>query len=161
MENLMDIFGDTDPKKMPEHFFFDALFINYKVVIPATIEKQDFTVAPRHWYIDAVFKCRKCKDNFTWTAKEQQVWFEEYKLNVDAQPGNCLNCRIKWRELLELRKEYDANVATAREQGTVEQKRRIIELISEFEKELRKVPDKMLETKKSFERQTKKDKSDE
>jgi hypothetical protein len=151
----MDIFGNTDPKKMPEHFFLGALHLDHETSIRANVDKQNYSVAPRHWYIDAAFKCERCNDKFAWIAKEQQVWFEEYRFYVDSQPRHCLKCRAKLRHLSELRTEYDAAVGAARSHGTLEQKRRIIEIISELECAFDRIPEKMTETKELFKRQVK------
>jgi hypothetical protein len=152
----MDVFGDTDPKKMPQHFFFDALAVHHETAVRARIEKQNYSVCPRHWYVDADFRCERCGSEFTWTANEQKAWFEDYFFWVDSQPCHCRECRGELRRLVELRKEYDANVAAARRAGAVDQKSRIVEIVSSLEKALGKLPDKMTETKELFERQIRK-----
>lgn len=151
----MDIFGDTDARKMPRHFFFGALRIHHDTAVRANIEKQNYSVCPRHWYVDADFKCQRCSEDFTWTADEQKVWFEDYFFWVDSLPRQCRKCRIELRGLVALRKEYDATVAAARDHGTPEQKSRIIEIVSELQQAFGSLPDKMTETKELFERQIK------
>lgn len=149
----MDVFGNTDPKKMPEHFFFDAFAIHYETAVRANVDKQNYCVCPRHWYIDAQFKCERCGSEFTWTAGEQKAWFEYYFFWVDSRPRHCKDCRADLRRLADLRREYDANVAAARDHGTPDQKRRIIEIVSELQRGLGALPEKMTETLELFQRQ--------
>jgi hypothetical protein len=149
----MDIFGNTDSKKMPKHLFWGALNVNHETAIRGTPEKQNYSVCPRHWYVDADFKCDRCTREYTWTAAEQKVWFEDYFFWVDSQPRHCKSCRIELRQLSRLRQEYDATVAAARNRGSSDQKRRITEIINELGRELGQLPDKMTETKELFERQ--------
>jgi hypothetical protein len=152
----MDVFGNTDPKKMPKHFFWGAISLHYTTARRGRCEKQNYTVAPRHWYIDADFKCETCGTEFAWTAQEQQMWFEEYGFYVDSQPRHCPGCRAKRRGLATLQREYDEKVAQARNHGSVKQKERIVEIVGELEKNLRKVSARMTETKELFERQIRK-----
>jgi putative zinc ribbon protein len=149
----MDIFGNTDPKKMPSHFFEGALDIDYSTAIRADITAQDFSVAPRHWYIDARFRCADCGSKFVWSASEQKVWFETYRFYVDSQATRCCVCRANRRDAVQLRKEYDALVSDARSHGSAEQKQRVIEILDDLESYWRVLPDKMRETRDAFRRQ--------
>ena len=150
----MDIFGNKDPKKMPQHLFSGALAIHHETAVRSNIEKQNYSVCPRHWYIDADFKCDRCAKEFTWTAKEQKAWFEDYFFWVDSQPRHCRECSGELRRLLELRKEYDATIGAARDHGTPDQKSRIIQIVSELQHVFGRLPEKMTETKELFEHQT-------
>jgi hypothetical protein len=152
--NEMGLFGSKDPKQMPGHFFYGAVYVDYDSAIRADISKQDFSVAPRHWYVDCDFLCTKCRQEFTWTAREQQVWFEEYRFWVDSQPRLCKRCKAAERRLDDLRREYDATVTAARDHGTPEQKRRIIDIVRELQTSLSHLPQKMLDTMQLFEHQT-------
>lgn len=150
----MDISDDTDPKLMPSHFFFGAVHLDYASAIPANITKQDYSVAPRHWYLDADFQCATCHREFTWPADEQKAWFEEYRLWVDCYPRHCKPCRAADRHLQGLRKEYDSSVAAAKAiNGTCDQKRRIVAIIQELKDTLGSVPQRMMDAMKLFERQ--------
>jgi hypothetical protein len=93
----MNLFGESDPREMPAHLFHDALKIDYDSAKCADISKQDFTVCPRHWYIDATFRCADCRSEFVFSAKEQLFWYEERKFYVDSQPKRCAACRKKER----------------------------------------------------------------
>ena len=149
----MDIFGDTDPKKMPGHFFHGACAIDYSTAIRANIAAQDYSVCPRHWYIDARFRCAKCGEDFLWSAREQQTWFETYRFWVDSLPTLCRDCRAKRRDAVELRKEYDASVGAARAGGTLAQKRRIIEIVDALDNYFGRVPHKLSEMREIFRKQ--------
>ena len=149
----MDIFGNTDPKRVPRHLFFRALSVHHETAVRANIEKQNYSVCPRHWYMDADFECEACGQKFTWTGEEQRAGFEDYFFWVDSQPRHCRECRRELRRLSALRKEYDATVAAARCRGTTDQKRRIVEIVSELEQVFRELPARMIETKELFQRQ--------
>ena len=49
----------------------------------ADTSRQDCSVCPRHWYIDARFRCVECGADFLWSAQEQQIWFETYRFSED------------------------------------------------------------------------------
>lgn len=148
-------FGGDDPKKMPPHFFSGARFIDYRTARRANTQKQNCSVAPRHWYIDADYECTTCRREFTWTADEQRVWFEVYRFWIDVHPRLCPECCAKRRHLSGLRKEYDRAVAAARSHGTVEEKLRVIQIVTELQAASAGIPDRMRETKELFERQAK------
>ena len=149
----MDVFGSTNPEKMPHHFFFGALAVHYKTAVRASVDKQNYSVCPRYWYIDAEFECERCGNDFMWAAEEQKAWFEDYFFWVDSHPRHCRECRAALRHLGELRREYDATVAKARDYGTVDQKKRIIEIVDELQQHFGKLPEKMTETLELFQRQ--------
>jgi hypothetical protein len=151
-ENLNDSFGNTASSRMPRHLFGDVLSLDHATAIPADISRQNYSVCPRYWYVDAEYQCRRCKQPFIWSAAEQQVWFEEYFFWIDVHASCCLACRQDLRHLAALRKEYDEKVAAARH-GSAAEKRRIIEIIDELLHALGKLPDKMIETRRVFERQ--------
>lgn len=148
-----DIFGNTDSRKMPEHLFWGAISLDHDTAIRGNPDKQNYSVCPRHWYIDASFECESCGEEFTWTAREQKAWFEDYLFWVDSQPRHCKKCMADRRRLEALREEYDSSVASARDHGTDEEKRRIIEIVSELEAALGQLPEKMIAAKALFQRQ--------
>lgn len=145
----MDDFGNTDSRKMPGHLFVGAIHLNHETAIRSNPEKQNCSICPRHWYIDADFKCDSCGKEFTWTAREQKAWFEDYFFWVDSQPGHCKKCMM----FKALGKEYDASVEIARSHGTTEQKLRIIQIVSELEAASGPLPVKMTQTKNRLQRQ--------
>ena len=152
----MDIFGNTDPRRMPGHLFFGAIHLEYKSALRGNPQKQNYSVCPRYWYIDADFECARCHREFTWTAREQKTWFESYHFWIDSQPRLCKSCMAGRKRLESLRREYDSMVEEARPIGAFDQKRRIIEIVRELESAFTSLPEKMIETKNIFEHQIKK-----
>jgi len=153
----MDIFGNTDSRKIPEHLFWGAIYLDHDTAIRGNPEKQNYSVCPRHWYIDAVFKCEGCRQEFTWMAREQKVWFEDYFFWVDSQARHCKKCMANRRHLESLRKEYDSTVGAARDHAAFKEKARIVEVVTELELAFGRLPEKMTETKNLFERQIEKE----
>jgi len=151
----MDSFGSTDPRKMPKHLFPGAIYLDYDNAIRGNPPKQNYTVCPRHWYMDADFICARCGKEFTWAAAEQKAWFEDYFFWIDSHPRLCKKCMADRGRLESLRKEYDATVSEARS-GARDQKLRIIAIVRELESALEGLPKKMIETKDLFERQIEK-----
>jgi len=160
MSDSIDIFGNTDPRKMPGHLFGESLHLDYKTAIRGNPDKQNYSVCPRHWYLDADFNCERCRREFTWTALEQKAWFEDYFFWIDSCPRLCKHCSADRRRLETLRKEYDSIVSDAQPKGAVAQKRRVIEIVCELESAFRSLPERMLETRNLFERQIQKIQSD-
>jgi hypothetical protein len=138
---------------MPPHFFWAALDIDYSTAIRADITAQDYSVAPRHWYIDARFRCVGCAKEFVWTAREQKTWFETYCFFVDSRPVHCRECRAMNRDVKQLRNEYDSTLNAARTLGSVEQKQRIVQIVDELEEYCLVVPDKMKVIRDVFRKQ--------
>jgi hypothetical protein len=93
----MDIFGDTDPKKMPRHLFSDLRSMDYSTATRADVARQNYSVCPRHWYIDAIFKCVSCGEDFLFSVSEQRFWYESRRFYVDSRPIRCVACRKKER----------------------------------------------------------------
>jgi hypothetical protein len=149
----MDTFGSTDPRKMPLHLFHGAHDFDYSTAIRANIALQDYTVCPRHWYIDARFRCSECGADFLWSAQEQRTWFETYRFWIGSQPRLCRECRAKRRDATHLRQDYDALVGAARSGGAPEQKQRIIEIVDALESYFGSVPDKLTQTRDLFRNQ--------
>jgi hypothetical protein len=156
IERAMDYFGSTDPRLMPKHLFSGAVHMDYASAVRGNPEKQNYSVCPRYWYIDADFICKGCRKNFTWTAGEQKAWFEDYFFWIDSSPRHCMTCSADQRHLASLRTEYDSIVAEARPKDAIGRKLRVIEIVRELEVAFDRLPEKMIETKKLFERQIQK-----
>lgn len=154
-ENYMDIFGNTDPKMMPPHFFYGATNIDYSTAVRAETGMQNYSVCPREWYIDARFICHGCNATFIWSASEQKAWFEDYKFWVDSCPTLCIECRKEKRELKKLRQEYDRLVLKAKSSKEIGIKKKVVYLICSLENSL-KLPEGIIETKKVLLKQIKK-----
>jgi len=123
-------FGEGDPTAMPAHLFWENRGLDYDSAVKADISRQNFTVCPRHWYIDATFVCSRCGHNFLFSAEEQRFWYEELRFFVDSQPRQCQECRSELRQLKALRQEYDREIAkTLRHESSPELKARLIVVI--------------------------------
>lgn len=140
MNEVPGLFGSTDPKRMPSYLFSGAVQLDLSSAVRANVAKQNYSVCPRHWYIDATFLCLDCNALFTWTADEQRTWFEEYGFYVDSHPTRCVKCRRGRRQLKALRQEYDRTVGRARAGGSLEEKKRVLSLIDQIEEASKLVP---------------------
>jgi hypothetical protein len=129
---IMIDFGRNNPREMPLHFFFWSLRVDYSTAVRADVEKQNCSICPRYWYVDATFACRRCGAEFTFSAAEQRVWYEDYGFWVDSLPTHCLDCRRKLRELKGIRQEYDQNVARVLRTGDLEAKKRLASVIDQL-----------------------------
>src|SRR5688572_28793503 len=129
---LVSPFGRDDPREMPVHFFLWSLRIDYQSAVRADVERQNCSICPRYWYIDATFQCARCESEFTFSAGEQRTWYEEYGFWVDALPKHCLACRRDLPNLKELRREYDRDVAGAIESDDLEANKRLAGIIDQL-----------------------------
>lgn len=144
--NVFDSFGDTDPRKMPRHLFWGTRHLDYSTAVRADIAQQNFSVCPRHWYIDAAFKCSRCGESFVFTSDEQKFWYEELKFWIDSLPRECAKCRKELRALKALQQEYDRDIASAMSKSTtVEQKERVVAVLEAIEGGGVKLADKTIE----------------
>jgi len=146
-----DSFGDTDPKKMPLHLFFGARNIAYATAQRADISQQNYSVCPRHWYIDATIRCCDCLQDFAFSASEQRFWYEDRKFYVDSFPKRCAACRRKERTRLEHRQRYDAIIETALARNApVDQKQQVIAIIDELEEAEGDLPEKLKQNRETL-----------
>jgi hypothetical protein len=88
----LDLFGEIDPREMPHYFFPGARRIDYSTAVRADITKQNFTVAPRHWYIDVALRCADCGSEFVWKNDEQRDFFETERFPVLSVATLCRRC---------------------------------------------------------------------
>ena len=114
---------------MPSHFFSGSQHIRYETAVRADSDKQNCSICPRYWYVDAVFPCMRCGVSFTFSAAEQRTWYEEYGFWVDAFPKQCTACRQDIRALQAARREYDRDVAEVLAHGDVARMTRLAEVI--------------------------------
>ena len=152
MKNILDIFGSNDAKEMPDHFFWNAIKIDYDTAIRAKIKKQNYSVCAREWYIDAHFECMKCGREYVWTTSEQKAWFEDFYFWVDSSPNNCKECRKEIRELKEARSQYDQIISEAREGHDLDAKKKALGLIERIENGTN-LPEKIKATKDLLQKQ--------
>lgn len=106
-----DLFGEQDPRNMPSYFFGDCRHIDYSTALKADVSRQNYTVCPRHWYVEVSYLCTRCDNGFLFSAAEQKVWYEDYGFYVDSMPRCCPSCRSDLRNSRKLRQEYDRHVA--------------------------------------------------
>jgi hypothetical protein len=125
-------FGQRDPRDMPAHLFPGVRRMDYATAIPGNPDLQNCSICPRYWFVDATFACARCSRDFTFTAAEQRVWYEEYGFWVDSIPRHCLPCRRELRHLKALRQEYDEHVSHVLEHGDLERKRRLASVIDQL-----------------------------
>lgn len=149
-----DLFGSSDPRKMLGHFFSGAVRLEYRTARRADVSRQDYTVAPRHWYLDAWFTCGDCRREFVWSAREQQFWFETLRFYVDTQATRCRACRSRRRRIAALRKNYDATVGEARGSKSTDLRVKVIGIVNHLESLGGEIPAAMQETRALFRRLT-------
>jgi hypothetical protein len=128
----LSAFGRDDPREMPPHFFYGALRLDYQKASRARTERQNCSICPRYWYLDALFRCERCGADFTFSAAEQQTWYEDYGFWVDSLPKCCLACRKALRTLKTVRQEYDRTVESALRRGDLESKKRLAAVIDQL-----------------------------
>lgn len=148
-----DSFGDTDPRLMPAHLFWDCLHLDYSSAVRADITRQNYTVCPRHWYISATFKCEKCGNSFEFTAEEQRFWYEDLQFFIESVPRHCTACRKNLRLLKSLHKEYDARIGSALSSDDLAEKRRLITIIDGISEASSGLPTQIGQKRRALERQ--------
>lgn len=125
--------GSHDPRLMPSYFFSGAIKIDYSSAIRADIDMQNYTVFPRHWYVDATFHCARCRNEFVFSAPEQRFWYEELGFWIDSTAKHCSRCRGDLRRLKALQREYDREIKqTIPRAVDPARKRRLLQVIEEL-----------------------------
>ncbi len=127
--SVSELFGESDPRNMPPHFFGEALWIYFDTALAADASKQNYSTCPRYWYVDARLRCRRCEKKFTFAAEEQRNWYEVLGFYVDSWPRRCQECRRALREEKRLRQEYDRDIATALRGHDLALKERLAEIV--------------------------------
>jgi hypothetical protein len=149
----MDVFGDTDPRLMPSHLFWNCIRLDYSTATRADISKQNYSVCPRHWYIDATFLCSRCNKEFCFTVAEQNQWYEGQRFWIDSVARQCTNCRRHIRCEKSLRREYDRDILDTLESDDFVQKQRMIDVIDELSSFVTYLPTAIFESRKRLARQ--------
>ena len=95
--------------------------VPHTAVVANVARQGPATLSVTH-YFDAKRVCRQCGRPFLFFAAEQQYWYEELKLPLEADCLDCTPCRKAGQRLRITRQKYEALVAkTARtEAETVE-----------------------------------------
>ena len=133
---------------MPVHFFYRSLRIDYASAVRADTTRQNCSICPRYWYLDVSFPCARCEREFPFAAGEQRTWYEEYGFWVDSLPKHCLPCRQELRNLKELRREYDCEIAPAIESDDLERKKHLADVIDQLCELGGELPAKILENRR-------------
>ena len=141
------LWGETNPGRMPGHLFFGARSMDYRTAQKADYAKQNYTVCPRFWYVDAVFVCCDCGNDFVFSADEQRFWYEDKQFWVDSLPKRCAKCRKAERTRLELRKRYDSMISDALSHSEAGAKKEVIEIVNQLEAGDEQLPDRMKENR--------------
>ena len=128
----MTDFGRDDPREMPAHFFQGCLRVEYGSAVRADPDRQNRSICPRHWYVDAIFPCDRCGAEFAFSAAEQRVWYEEYGFWIDSRPKHCLACRRELRDLNAARQEYDRRIEDALRSPDMELKKHLASVIDQL-----------------------------
>lgn len=123
-------FGEQNPREMPTFLFFGAIQLDYTSAIRADISKQNYSVCPRYWYVDATIRCVRCGNEFPFTIDEQQYWYEHLNFWIESFPKHCQPCRSELRQLKALQQEYDRDIKQVlHRDATHDRKQRILEVI--------------------------------
>ena len=85
--------------------------LHFGIIFPETAiladtEKQNCSIYPRKYYVDALRTCRTCQRPFIFSAREQRYWFETLRFFVDADCVHCPECRRQSRALQRRLRRY-------------------------------------------------------
>ena len=149
----MTDFGRDDPRAMPAYLFHRSVRIDYASAVRANPDVQYCSICPRYWYVDVVFRCDRCGDEFDFTVAEQRVWYEEYRFWIDALPRHCLACRRELRELKTARREYDRWIEQALLSDDGELKKRLASIIDQLYELGGELPPRMSENRRRLARE--------
>lgn len=127
--------------------------LDYTSAIRADIDKQHYSAVPQYWYVDATFRCNRCKSEFCFSAEEQKLWYEHYFIWVFVHPNKCLNCRRELRRLKSLKQRYDQGITNAIRSKDIEQKLDISMIIDELVKSGVVLPQKAIENRTALAKQ--------
>lgn len=61
---------------------------------------------PKYFYVDESRTCVECGEAFTFWAKEQKFWYEDFHFNFHSKAIRCLDCRKARRDAVTLQKAY-------------------------------------------------------
>lgn len=67
--------------------------LDTRKAILAIPELQETPFETHLAYFDTQLHCNSCKKEFLFRKEEKKAWYELYKLPINAQPNNCLDCR--------------------------------------------------------------------
>jgi len=117
---------------IPGWLFAGHTHLDLASAVKADVSLQRFTVVPRHFYIDATFRCLRCHQEFCFTVVEQKYWYEDCRFTVNSYPRRCPACRRELRRRNALRQEYDHNISATLRSPDCAAKQRLIDIIDEL-----------------------------
>ncbi len=94
--------------------------------------------------------CADCGTEFCFSADEQQIWYEQYMLSVDAFPIHCIACRHPRKEISSLRQEYDRRITPTLRGNDLASKKRLIIVIDRLCELGSKLQARVLENRKTL-----------
>lgn len=125
----MDYFGQSNSVNMPPHFFWGCLRLDHNSAVRADISRQNYSVCPRYWYVNAIFQCARCSETFCFSAAEQKHWYEELGFYVDSYAKTCLACRQDKRKQKSLRQVYDRGIESSLQSKDIDTKKQMADII--------------------------------
>ena len=125
-------YGTPDLVDIPGWLFAGHIRLDLESAVNADISLQNFSVVPRHFYINATFLCLECGSEFCFTAAEQKVWYETYQFYVGSFPRKCPACRRERRRLKETRKQYNESIAAALQSDDLALKQQVVSWIDDL-----------------------------
>ncbi|MDR0870911.1 MAG: zinc-ribbon domain containing protein [Planctomycetaceae bacterium] len=149
--------GNIDVAQYPEYFFYGAVRLDLSSAIRADINRQHFTVVPRHWYIDAWFICKECHEEFCWGKEVQRFWFEEAGTYVWARPSLCRDCWLKYQERKQLQKRYNVLIGKSlKSDSPVGLKQEMLDTINRLEElSTKSLPEQIMQNRQALMNQLK------
>jgi len=87
---------------------------------------------PIIYYCSTLINCKICKNRFNFSAEEQKVWYEEYKIFTDVKPKLCLPYRRKSKVIKKINEELAPLLKAVKTEPTKEKLVRISELYIEL-----------------------------
>jgi hypothetical protein len=78
--------------------YVGAIDVDRSHCIPATPDRQHFTVVAETAYYSMQRRCEDCAELFWFSAREQWIWYERWGFWIDSVPNQCAECRKRRRQ---------------------------------------------------------------
>ncbi|WP_353962720.1 zinc-ribbon domain containing protein [Acaryochloris thomasi] len=108
------------------------MHLDHSSAVRADVSRQNYSVCPRYWYVDATSKCSRCKKMFCFTIADQKRWYEELGFYVDSYAKNCRACRNDERKQKSLRQAYDRDIEATLCSNDIVAKKCLADVIDEL-----------------------------
>lgn len=95
---------------------------------------QETPWTPHLAYFDSNLNCYKCQKEFVFSKEEKKIWYESYKLPLNAEPNNCLDCRRAIRLQKNQNKELSDILQKKENQLTTEELAIVIRIYEDWGK---------------------------